>query len=149
MQSTLVAAGPADLPRLLPLLEGFYREQGFRFHDDVRHALARLLSDASLGRVLLLVNAGQVAGYIAVCFGFSIEFCGRDACLDELYVVPSHRGRGLGRRLVEGALEDARAHGARMAYLEDAGTGERALRIYRAAGFEERPHRLLIKRLTG
>jgi len=36
---------------------------------------------------------GQAAGYAATCSGFSIEFGGRDAFIDELHIAPGHRAR--------------------------------------------------------
>jgi ribosomal protein S18 acetylase RimI-like enzyme len=44
-------------------------------------------------------------------------------------------GRGLGRRLVEGALAATRDHGLARCVLEVADTNERAIALYRAFGF--------------
>jgi GNAT superfamily N-acetyltransferase len=142
-----VTAGPDDAPRLHPLLEAFYTESNFTLDDEVRRALERLLADPSLGRVYLAEADGQPVGYVALCFGFSVELRGRDACVDEMYVAPSHRGRGLGRSLLAHALDQARALGVRSAYLEAAGGDERLRRLYRSLGFEERPHPLMMRRL--
>jgi GNAT superfamily N-acetyltransferase len=147
MATRVVVATAADAPRLWPLLEGFYAEEGFALDDEVRRALERLLADRSLGRVFLIEDGGDTVGYVALCFGFSLEFRGRDACVDEMYVAPSHRGRGLGREALAFALEAARREGVRTAYLEAARAEERLHRLYRSLGFEERPHSLMTKRL--
>jgi ribosomal protein S18 acetylase RimI-like enzyme len=58
--------------------------------------------------------------------------------LAELYVVPERRGQGLGRALMEAAIELARREGA--TYM-DLGTGEddRAARaLYESMGFDNR-----------
>lgn len=50
-------------------------------------------------------------------------------------VVPAHRGRGIGRRLVEAAFERLRAAGARRVYLEVRESNVEALGFYRVMGF--------------
>ena len=61
-----------------------------------------------------------------------------DCYLEELYVVPDRRGRGLGRALMDAAMEVARARGAaRM----DLGTGHddvAARALYEKLGFSNR-----------
>jgi ribosomal protein S18 acetylase RimI-like enzyme len=61
--------------------------------------------------------------------------------LAELYVVPQRRGRGLGRALMEAAIETARAEGATHM---DLGTGEddtAARALYESLGFSNREGR--------
>jgi GNAT superfamily N-acetyltransferase len=58
--------------------------------------------------------------------------------LEELYVVPERRGRGLGRALMEAAIDLARREGAADMHL---GTGEddaAARRLYESLGFSNR-----------
>jgi [ribosomal protein S18]-alanine N-acetyltransferase len=50
-------------------------------------------------------------------------------------VLPGERGRGLGRRLVEGAMQKARQRGARKMFLEVRDGNSAALRLYESLGF--------------
>ena len=58
-----------------------------------------------------------------------------------LAVRPTARRRGLGRRLVVGALSRARARGVRHCWLEVRASNQAALDFYLALGFEERARR--------
>ncbi len=50
-------------------------------------------------------------------------------------VLPAERGRGLGRRLVEGAMHKARQRGARKMFLEVRDGNASALHLYASLGF--------------
>jgi hypothetical protein len=49
----------------------------------------RALAEQDLGQVWVLVRDHQPAGYMVITFGYSLEFGGRDAFIDELFVEPS------------------------------------------------------------
>ena len=66
-----------------------------------RRALATLLDDDTLGGVWVLEDEQGVAGYLAVTLGYSLEYGGRDAFIDELYLAARARGRGAGRAALE------------------------------------------------
>jgi GNAT superfamily N-acetyltransferase len=69
-----------------------------------------------------------------------------------LYVEPSARGAGLGRRLVEACVKSARDKGYRLLTLWTNDVLGSARRIYEAVGFEltkEEPHRSFGKDLVG
>jgi len=59
--------------------------------------------------------------------------------LRKMYLDAAHRGRGLGRRLLEAALASARAGGARRVTLETATVLGEAVRLYERAGFRRAP----------
>jgi ribosomal protein S18 acetylase RimI-like enzyme len=59
----------------------------------------------------------------------------RDAYLEELYVVPERRGHGIGRKLLEAAMDAARAAGADHFELTTAETDTEARALYESAGF--------------
>lgn len=61
-----------------------------------------------------------------------------DAYLEELYVVPEQRGRGLGRALLEAAMEDARRAGAAHIELGTSVDDTAAIALYETAGFTNR-----------
>ena len=80
-------AGPADLDALLPMLERFNATQGIAFDAAAaRRALGELLARPELGRVYRIVEAGATVGYGALTFGWSLEWGGRDAFIDEIFL---------------------------------------------------------------
>lgn len=141
-------ARPDDVPSLLPLMQAFYRDTDTPFDPRAAsRALAALVADPALGRVFLIEVAAEAAGYAVLTLGFSLEFEGKDAFVDELFVAPEHRGHGLGRaalRLLESAAAEL---GVRALHLEVGPDNESATLLYRRAGFEDRRHRLMTKRL--
>ena len=72
-------------------------------------------------------------------FRHSVWMAAPDCWLEDLYVTPAARRRGVGRALVDLALERARAHGCRRVELDVTEDNEAALALYRGAGFDEFP----------
>lgn len=64
-----------------------------------------------------------------------------DAYLEELYVVPGLRGRGIGRTLLESAMETARGAGATRMDLNTGETDTAARALYKSVGFTNREGR--------
>lgn len=144
------AALATDVERLLEFMGALYEEDGAApfLRDAVEAALRDLLDAPDRGRVWLIERGGEPAGYLVVTWGFSLEFHGRDAFIDELYVAPAHRGAGLGRQAVELAEAACRAYGVGALHLEVETGNERAHTLYRRSGFAERGLRLMTKRLA-
>jgi len=116
--------------------------------DAAETALRGLLAAPDRGLVWVIEQAGEAAGYLVLTWGYSLEFHGRDAFIDELYLAPRYRGAGLGRQAVEWAEDACRAHGAGAVHLEVEMDNERAHALYRRSGFAERGLRLMTKRLS-
>ncbi|NCA10963.1 N-acetyltransferase [bacterium] len=57
--------------------------------------------------------------------------------IQNIGVVPGHRGRGLGTALIEQALAGFRGHGLRKATLEVTASNSRAVRLYQQLGFRK------------
>jgi GNAT superfamily N-acetyltransferase len=108
-------------------------------------ALRQLLADASFGRVYLMLAGGDVAGYIVLTLGFSLEYHGRDALIDEIYVREDYRGRGIGTRgleFIEGICRELEVKALHLA-VERANRNAQA--VYRRAGFVEHDRYLMTK----
>jgi len=74
---------------------------------------------------------GEVAGYVVAWFAAD------EGEIANLAVAPAMWGKGVGRRLLEAALEAASARDVVSVYLEVRDSNERARRLYGAFGFEE------------
>ena len=137
-----------DVLALIPLLREFYAEDAHPFDAPAaRAALVGLLEDPDRGRAFLIEDGGVLVGYLVVTFGYSLEFRGKDAFVDELYVRAAHRGRGLGREALHVAEACCREAGARALHLEVRDDNAAAQRLYRSWGFASRPNHLMSKPL--
>jgi len=143
--STRIAT-PADLERLLPLVRELWQHEHMAW-DETRtpEALARLLGDAALGRVFISEDAGRAIAYVVLCFGYSLEFFGRDAFVDEVYVDPAYRDHGHGVHLLATVEDACRALGVRALHLEVDHENARARNLYVRAGFVEHERHLMTK----
>jgi ribosomal protein S18 acetylase RimI-like enzyme len=138
----------ADLEAVLALHRDFFAEDGYPFREEEsRENLALLLEDPGLGRVFVMEDGGSVAGYLILTFGFSLEFGGRNALVDELYVAPTHRGRGLGTLALAAAEELCRELGIRAVHLVVERYKEAAQALYRRVGFVAYPRDVMTKTL--
>lgn len=142
-------ARQGDLEPLIAMMREFYVLDGIAFDEPAaRGALRALLGDAALGCVWIAEDAGAAVGYVALTLGFSLEFKGRDAFIDEIYFRESHRSRGLGRQAIELAVETCRSLGVRALHLEVGHENEAALEFYRRNGFADHNRRLMTRSIT-
>ena len=86
----------------------------------------------------LIETDGAVVGYMAVCFGYSLEFGGRDAFVDEIYLLPEARGQGIDTQAMQVMIETCRSNGIQAIHLEVSPDNEAAIAYYAKSGFERR-----------
>jgi ribosomal protein S18 acetylase RimI-like enzyme len=141
----------ADVERLLGFMREFYAHEGLLFQEPAaRAAVLGLLREPSAGRVYLIEVGGSPAGrtpvgYAVLTLGYSLAYQGRDAFIDELYLDPAHRGRGLGRQTVAFLTETCRALEVRALHLEVERVNAPAQQLYLGTGFEGHDRALLTK----
>lgn len=133
---TIERASPGDLDDLLPLFEGylgFYRRPA-----DPRAARAFLEARLEAGDsvVFLARDAGDAVGFVQLYPSFSSVRMRRLWILNDLFVDPSARGRGIGRELMRRAREHAERTGAAGLNLETERSNRAAAALYRSLGWE-------------
>jgi ribosomal protein S18 acetylase RimI-like enzyme len=129
-------AGIADEETLAELMREFYAHEGIDYERSrAREAFRALVADPALGRVWLMRAGGELAGYLAVTVCYSLEFAGRYALVDELYVREAFRGQGIGARALDVAAEACRELGVAAVRLEVDTWNTRAMKLYERLGF--------------
>ncbi|HET6628682.1 MAG TPA: GNAT family N-acetyltransferase [Woeseiaceae bacterium] len=126
-----------DIDALVPLVRVYHEFDGVESTDSARRETIEplLREDSALGRIWLIETSSGTVGYIALCFGYSIEFGGRDAFIDEFFIVEPARGQDLGRRVLEAIKTEAENAGVRALHLEVALTNTAAKKLYSGTGF--------------
>ena len=141
------AAQTSDLDTLLHLMLGLQQDDPWSVpfrEEEVRESLRELMLTPFAGRVFLICDADCSIGYLVLSFDFSLEYGGRNAWIDELFVRREFRGKGIGSEVLEFAAQAAREHGAKVLHLE-VNRGNRAIHLYRRHGFEDHNRYLLSK----
>ncbi|WP_433290970.1 GNAT family N-acetyltransferase [Actinoplanes sp. CA-030573] len=142
-------ATPDDLDQVLALAVDFYAEDGFTTPKDrlADHLAHLLVSDAAHAAVV------EEDGVI-VAFGISTSSYGLEdgliAELEDLYVAPGARRRGLAAELIEDSARWAAAIGAARLEIVIAPNGQdvtHLFEIYRKKGFVDEGRRILARPL--
>jgi GNAT superfamily N-acetyltransferase len=145
-KTEFIALTADTLERALDMLGRLYSEAGATHHRErARRAAEGLMASPEMGGVWLIEVHGETAGYICVTLCYSLEFDGRFALLDELYLEEAWRGKGIGAQAIAFAQEWSRSRGLAAIRLEVARTNSRAFELYRREGFKAHDRHLMTK----
>lgn len=133
-ETPLRIAGPADVAPVTRLVAGFrdFLEGDSPTNAEIEATVSILLEDRSTE--FLLVGEPET-GFVQTRFRLSVWTGTEDAWLEDLFVDESARGQGLGRVLVEAAVERARARGCDRIQLDVNQANESAVALYESCGF--------------
>ena len=129
-------AGVGDLEAATELLAVQLREHQVRMaREKIETTLRELLREPRLGFVMLGRADGAVVGVAYVSHQWTLEYGGLTAWLEELYVLPEWRDRGVGRRLLRGVIDHASKVGCAAVDLEVEREHRRSEHLYERMGF--------------
>ena len=128
------------------MMREFYSQQEMRFDKSMAsQAVKRALENPDLAQIYLIFRGTELAGYFALTFCFSLEFHGRFALFDELYLREPFRRQKLGKAVVAFAEELCKKAGIKAVRLEVGRENQPAQSLYNAAGFKQDERNLMTK----
>ena len=136
-QARIRFASAGDAPVFGRLLHRFNAEFG-EATPEAKVIAERAAPLIESGEVTVLFAGEGPDGFAELRFRPSLYTGALDAYLEELYVVPERRGQGLGRALLEAAMEHARERGAARIDLNTSEDDVAARALYESAGFANR-----------
>ncbi|MGK8236363.1 GNAT family N-acetyltransferase [Roseovarius sp. MS2] len=137
--TALTLARPDDLDRLLSLVAAFHQETGIAQSEASRRSALLPMLEGSPHGVTYLIGPGRAPiGYIVISFGWSVEFGGLDGYVDEFYIRPSVRGRGIGSEVMISLPKALAGAGLKALHLEVRRDNDKARALYRKLRFEPR-----------
>jgi GNAT superfamily N-acetyltransferase len=148
MDTTFRIAAFADIALLVRFMREFYEYDHLPFDESAASpAMEKILQDHSLGRVWLIYDGEQAIGYVVLTLGYSLEYHGRDAFIDEIYLRASHRGKGIGTQIIQFLEEACRSLEVQALHLEVERANTKAQAFYHKVGFEDHDRYMLTKRI--
>ena len=142
------AATPRDDAELLRMMRQLAEQEPGKIKFDetaARASLRKFRSLPAFGSVWMLCEGNKAVGYIVLTVGFSFEFHGHDAFIDELYVDAAYRRRGHGRKAVTFIEEKAREMEVNAIHLEVDKGNDAAFELYRRTGYADHDRFLMTK----
>jgi GNAT superfamily N-acetyltransferase len=135
----LRTATVADAGALATLAAEQLAEHGLLFEEtDLGRVVKDALTAGESGFWLIAFAPEDAAiGFAYLPLFWSLEHGGRVAWLEEMYVLPDHRGQGVGAALVREACAQAAALGCKAVDLEVDDSHARAARLYEREGFRQ------------
>jgi ribosomal protein S18 acetylase RimI-like enzyme len=131
------AATPADRGAAIRLLTAQLVEHALPADPDgVARGVELALAHGSSAWMVLALVHGLPAGILLANPIVSVEHGGAALWIEELYVVPERRRRGVARALLRLVVDEARANGMRAVELEVVPTQAAALALYASLGFQ-------------
>lgn len=148
MNSTFRSFTFQDIPEILTMMQEFNAIDDYPFDKGERtENLNLLIANETFGKLWLIEFDEKIAGYMFLGFGFSFEFKGRDAFVDELFIRPEFQGKGLGKDAIAFITSEAKRLGIKVLHLEAERHNERGLNLYRKNGFKDHNRFLMTKYL--
>lgn len=135
--TALHLARPEDIDRLLTMVAAFHAEYGIDRDDAARQrALIPLLDGSPHGVAYLIGPQRAPIGYVVISFGWSLEYGGMDGFVDEIFIRPGVRGRGIGSEVLTTLPKALAGAGLKALHLEVHRENARLRRLYARLRFQ-------------
>jgi ribosomal protein S18 acetylase RimI-like enzyme len=139
----------SDIDLVIAMMREFYAIDDYPIDAHrSRELFNTFIENDALGKSWLILDGGDVVGYLILTFVFSFELGGTIAFVDELYISDRARGKGIGRETVAFIKAEAEILGVKMLYLEVEHHNTLAQKLYASAGFETHKRKFMQYRIN-
>lgn len=136
MEPEFNTAMESDFAEILQMMKEFNAIDNCPFDKEIsENNLREFIQNKYLGKLWTISNDNIVIGYIILTFGFSFEYKGRDAFIDEFFIKESYRNKGVGKKTMEFITMEAKDLGVNTIHLEVKNSNENANRLYFKSGY--------------
>lgn len=136
---------PEDLHEYLTMSNDFFNSEAvdhFVPEENYRATFSCVMANSPFVEGWIFLVNGNIAGYLLICFTWSNEIGGMDAWIDEFYIKPEYRGKGLGTAYLKHILKSYPSYVNRFK-LEIAPANVNAEKLYLKLGFADLPYKSL------
>ena len=145
----LTKAIHSDIPELIELLKTLFEQEAeFEPNSEAqRKALSKIILDPKIGIILVARDNEKILGMINLLFTESTALGAKVAILEDMVVLAKSRGGGIGSKLMDYAISEAKKEGCKRITLLTDIENTKAQSFYQKKGFVKSkmtPYRLLL-----
>ena len=145
----LIKATHSDIPALVELLNSLFEQEAeFEPNSETQSkALSKIILDPKIGIILIAKDDDKILGMVNLLFTESTALGSKVALLEDMIVLSSSRGRGIGSQLIDYAISEAKKAGCKRITLLTDIENTKAQSFYQKKGFVKSkmtPYRLLL-----
>ncbi len=128
-----------DIRAIVPMMSDFHADDRLPWRPaQAMRALRELIENDTCGVVWLIEVQNRPVGFLVLTLGFSLEFHGRYAFIDEFFIRPEFRGEGTGTAVLECVIQYCANNGIPTVHLEVERSSPRVHSLYERHGFQDR-----------
>lgn len=148
MTTAIHLCGPDDAETLLTMVGQFHDEIGVETTVEDRVAsVLPILEGTPLAVAYMFGPKNAPVGYLIMSFGWSLELGGMDGFLDEIWIRPNVRKRGIGHEALNNVIKALSGAGLKAVHLEVNRNDGATQSLYRRMGFQMREKYALMTRV--
>jgi GNAT superfamily N-acetyltransferase len=148
MTVVFAEANQTGIPLILDMMQDFNLIYGYPFdRKQVANNLKLFIASKHLGQIWTIHCEGLIIGYVVLANGFSFEYGGHDAFVDEFFLKEEYRSLGIGARTIDFVSAQAKILNINALHLEVELDNITARNLYLKKGFVDNKRTLLTKRL--
>jgi ribosomal protein S18 acetylase RimI-like enzyme len=138
----------ADAPRLAPLIRALALEEGVEPAEieEIETIVSALLQSGASDFLLATIE-GRPVGCMQIAYRLSTWHAAPYAYIEDFYLAPEARARGIGTKLLDYALQRADGRGMDHIALDVRGANRAAQRLYARFGFTDSGSMLFVRPL--
>ena len=145
----LIKATHLDIPELVELLNSLFEQEAeFEPNSETQSkALSKIILDPKIGIILIAKDDDKILGMVNLLFTESTALGCKVALLEDMVVLSSSRGEGIGSQLIDYAISEAKKAGCKRITLLTDIENTKAQSFYQKKGFVKSkmtPYRLLL-----
>jgi GNAT superfamily N-acetyltransferase len=145
----LIKATHLDIPELVELLNSLFEQEAeFEPNSETQSkALSKIILDSKIGIILIAKDDDKILGMVNLLFTESTALGSKVALLEDMVVLSSSRGEGIGSQLIDYAISEAKKAGCKRITLLTDIKNTKAQSFYQKKGFVKSkmtPYRLFL-----
>jgi ribosomal protein S18 acetylase RimI-like enzyme len=145
-KTEFVLASIENILEISAMMTDFYAIDGYSFEEEkAKLSLENFISDNTLGMIWLIKSDSETYGYVCLTMGFSFEYGGKIAVLDELFIKTKFRNKGLGKKTLAFIDTQAFENKINAIHMEVESHNTTALGLYTNHNFKTKGRKLYTK----